>query len=56
MGLSYECFHEKFFELIDVDQELRTVCDGFTFVEGPIWNKTSGYLTFNDIPESKTYR
>ena len=32
MGLSYECFDEKFFELVDVEQELRTVCNGFTFI------------------------
>lgn len=56
MGLSYECFDEKFFELVDVEQELRTVCNGFTFIEGPIWNRASRYLTFNDIPVSKTYR
>lgn len=56
MGISYECFHDKFYELVDVDQPLQTVCSGFTFIEGPIWNRTSQYLTFNDIPESKTYR
>lgn len=56
MGLSFESFHEAFFELIDVNQDLNIECDGFTFIEGPIWNKTSQCLTFNDIPESKTYR
>lgn len=56
MGLSFESFHEEFFELIDVNQDLNIECDGFTFIEGPIWNKASQCLTFNDIPESKTYR
>ena len=56
MGLSYECFDERFFELVDVEQDLETVCSGFTFIEGPIWNDNTGCLTFNDIPESRTYR
>ena len=56
MGLSFEGFHKSFFDLIDVDQDLNVECSGFTFIEGPIWNKASQCLTFNDIPESKTYR
>lgn len=56
MGLSFESFQEAFFELIDINQNLNIECGGFTFIEGPIWNKASQCLTFNDIPESKTYR
>ena len=56
MGLSYESFDERFFDVVDVKQDLVTVCSGFTFIEGPIWNDVTGCLTFNDIPESRTYR
>lgn len=56
MGLSYESFDERFFDVVDVKQDLVTVCSGFTFIEGSIWNDVTGCLTFNDIPESRTYR
>ena len=56
MGLFYESFDERFFDVVDVKQDLATVCSGFTFIEGPIWNDVTGCLTFNDIPESRTYR
>ena len=56
MGLTYQAFDKRFFDIVDVDQELETVRSGFTFIEGPIWNGKTGCLTFNDIPESRTYR
>ena len=56
MGLTYKCFNEKFYDLIDVNQDLKKVWGDFTFIEGPIWNRKEQHLTFNDIPESKTYR
>lgn len=56
MGLAYKSFHEKFFDIVDTEQELVTVWNDFTFIEGPIWNKKTQALTFNDIPESLTYR
>lgn len=56
MELEYKAFDDRFYEIIDVGQELESVWSGFTFIEGPIWNKQTEALTFNDIPESKTYR
>lgn len=56
MGLAYKCFNDKFFEIVDIGQELKVVCNGFTFIEGPIWNKKTQCLTFNDIPVSRTFR
>lgn len=56
MGLTYECFDKRLLDLVDVDQNLETVCTGFTFIEGPVWNHVTGCLTFNDIPVSRTYR
>ena len=42
MGLSYESFDERFFDVVDVKQDLVTVCSGFSFNEGPIWNDVTG--------------
>lgn len=56
MGLVYKSFSNKFFELVDVEQDLQEIQHGFTFIEGPIWNKEKQTLIFNDIPESKTYK
>lgn len=56
MGLKFECMDDRFYDVVDVEQELKIEADGFTFIEGPIWNKKTQCLTFNDIPASKTYR
>ena len=56
MGIQYQSFHKNFFDIINVEQELRVVEKGFVFIEGPIWDKRTQSLTFNDIPISRTYR
>jgi gluconolactonase len=38
------------FELVDKDTELERLATGFTFTEGPIWNKEGGFLLFSDMP------
>jgi gluconolactonase len=37
-------------ELIDPDAEVERVATGFTFTEGPIWNKEGEFLLFSDMP------
>jgi gluconolactonase len=37
-------------ELIDLAAEVEQVATGFTFTEGPIWNKQEEYLLFTDMP------
>ena len=37
-------------ELIDPAAEVERVATGFTFTEGPIWNKREGFLLFSDMP------
>ncbi|HEU4333521.1 MAG TPA: SMP-30/gluconolactonase/LRE family protein, partial [Candidatus Eisenbacteria bacterium] len=32
---------------------LEKVLDGFTWVEGPLWNADEGYLLFSDIPHNR---
>lgn len=36
--------------LVDGDASLERLGTGFTFTEGPIWNREGGYLLFSDIP------
>ena len=41
---------ESLAELIDRDAQVERVATGFTFTEGPIWNKQGGFLLFSDMP------
>ena len=43
-------------ELIPSDAVAERVADGFTWVEGPAWDKTHGHLLFSDIPGNAVYR
>ncbi|GAA0181289.1 SMP-30/gluconolactonase/LRE family protein [Clostridium sediminicola] len=56
MPIKLEVFDEKIFDIISLEQELKVVASGFTFIEGPIWNEKEKHLIFNDIPESVTYK
>lgn len=42
--------------LIPGDARLERVAGGFTWVEGPAWNRETGYLLFSDIPRNAIYR
>jgi len=35
---------------------LEKVAGGFTWVEGPAWHRTGGYLLFSDIPNNAVYK
>jgi gluconolactonase len=37
-------------ELIDPNSEVERLATGFTFTEGPIWNKSEEHLLFSDMP------
>jgi gluconolactonase len=41
---------ESLAELIDRDAQVERVATGFTFTEGPIWNKEGQFLLFSDMP------
>ena len=41
---------EKLHELIDSGAEVERVATGFTFTEGPVWNKQGEFLLFSDMP------
>jgi gluconolactonase len=46
----------RFDQLVSKDAMLEKIADGFTWVEGPVWNKQGGYLLFSDIPANAVYK
>lgn len=46
----------RFDQLVPKDAKLEKIADGFTWVEGPVWNKQGGYLLFSDIPANTVYK
>ena len=46
----------RFDQLVPKDAKLEKIAEGFTWVEGPVWNKQGGYLLFSDIPANVVYR
>lgn len=43
-------------ELIPPGATVERIADGFTWLEGPVWNKRDGSLLFSDIPANAVYR
>jgi gluconolactonase len=41
---------EKLYELVDRDAEVEKLATGFTFTEGPLWNREGRFLLFSDMP------
>ena len=35
---------------------LEKLAEGFTWVEGPVWNREGGYLLFSDIPNNSVFK
>mgnify|MGYP001399063115 CR=1 FL=1 len=46
----------RFDQFVPKNAQLEKIADGFTWVEGPVWNKQSGYLLFSDIPANAVYQ
>src|SRR5439155_25190932 len=41
---------EKLLELVESEAQVEKLATGFTFTEGPIWNKEGRFLLFSDMP------
>jgi gluconolactonase len=46
----------RFALLVPPNAKLERIADGFTWVEGPVWNKEGGFLLFSDIPANRVYK
>ncbi len=42
--------------LVPKDAQIETLADGFSWSEGPVWERDGGYLLFSDIPNNTVYR
>jgi len=46
----------RFDRLVPRGAGLEKVAGGFTWVEGPAWHRTGGYLLFSDIPNNAVFK
>jgi gluconolactonase len=46
----------QFDRLVPAGAKLERVADGFSWVEGPVWDRRSGHLLFSDIPSNSIFR
>lgn len=37
-------------QIVPANAELEKIVDGFTWVEGPVWNRSGNHLLFSDVP------
>ncbi len=51
-----ERLDHRFNRLVAADATLEVLADGFTWLEGPAWNKGGDYLLFSDIPRNAIYK
>ena len=42
--------------IIPAGAKLEKIADGFSWVEGPAWNKEGGFLLFSDIPNNAVFK
>ncbi len=42
--------------LVARDAVMEKIADGFTWVEGPAWDRAGGYLLFSDIPNNVVFK
>jgi gluconolactonase len=42
--------------LVPAGARLEPVAEGFSWVEGPVWDRRAGVLLFSDIPQNAVYR
>lgn len=46
----------RFNELIEPTARIEKLADGYKWTEGPVWNRTGGYLLFTNIPGNEIIR
>lgn len=46
----------RFDKLVPPHAKLEKIADGFTWVEGPVWDRKGQYLLFSDIPANSVFK
>lgn len=54
--MKIEIITPEFKNVIDPNQEIEVIADGFSFTEGPLWNAQNDYLLFSDIPSNRIFQ
>lgn len=52
---TFLAFHSDFWTIISADAKIVELASGFSWSEGPTWDKTRQRLYFSDVPENKAY-
>lgn len=43
-------------DLIDTNEKIEVLTEGFQWSEGPVWIKSEGHLLFSDVPQNKIHK
>ena len=46
----------RFDQIVPADAKLEKIADGFTWTEGPVWNRSGGYLLFSEVPANAIHK
>ena len=49
-------YDPRFDQIVPRDAVVEKVVEGYTWVEGPVWNRKGGYLLFSEIPSNSIYK
>lgn len=55
-GQNIVSFDRRFDKLLPKDARLEKLADGYSWVEGPVWDFKRGYLLFSDIPNNSIFK
>ncbi|MEM0928285.1 MAG: SMP-30/gluconolactonase/LRE family protein [Pseudomonadota bacterium] len=56
VGASIEVLMDALATVLDPAAEIEQLAEGFTWSEGPTWDRMRSCLYFSDVPENKAYR
>ena len=43
-------------EIVPANAKIEKIADGFTWTEGPVWNRSEGYLLFSEVPKNSIHK
>lgn len=52
----YKIYSKEALSVLDTNQPIKVLANGFEWVEGPVWSVENNVLLFSDIPKNKVYQ
>ena len=46
----------QFEQFVPQNAKLEKIADGFTWTEGPVWNRAEKYLLFSEVPKNSIHK